>query len=312
MELSSGETVTASRRMLWVDRSGTEELLNVEPNNCNLPRISPDGGRVAIHVRGVRDEIVIWDFIREKLEVLTLTEELVTYPVWTPDGKRIAYWNQGSHVISWKSADGSGVAEPIVDYEAGGNLVPYFFSPEGTELVFLSYASDYIHMVSIGGNSKPETLLEGAFRQANAELSPDGHWMAYQSDESGRPEIYVRPFPKVNEGLERVSNAGGIQPLWARSGRELFYLEPGTPRRLIAVPVQTGPTFDKGNPQVLIDWKYPLGTGGAGRNYDVSLDGQRFLIKDFADEGNRDDPPHQIVVVQNWFEELKRLVPTNN
>ena len=153
-------------------------------------------------------------------------------------------------------------------------------------------------------------LLESDFRQGNAELSPDGRWMAYQSRESGQPEIYVRPFPNVNEGLEQVSNAGGIQPLWARSGRELFYLEPGPPERLISVPAQTGSTFDKGNPQALLDWNYREGADGGGRNYDVSLDGQQFLVIEILPaEGSSDEPPPQIVVVQNWFEELKRLVP---
>jgi serine/threonine-protein kinase len=113
----------------------------------------------------------------------------------------------------------------------------------------------------------------------------------------------------VNEGHQQVSSAGGIQPVWSRSGRELFYLQLGAPPRLMAVPVRTGPAFDSGNPQVLFDWPY-LAPGPGGRVYDVSPDGRRFLaLKAFAAAAGGDVPPARIIVVENWIEELKQRAP---
>ena len=153
--------------------------------------------------------------------------------------------------------------------------------------------------------AEAEPLLQTAFSESNGEISPDGRWLAYQSDESGqRDEIYVRPFPNVSAGRSQISTNGGTRPVWARNGRELFYL--GADGLLMMAPVQMAPTFSVGSPRKISDTRTFSALGG--RSYDVSLDGQRFLmIKDTtADQSS----PDQIVVVVNWFEELKRLVPT--
>ena len=149
-----------------------------------------------------------------------------------------------------------------------------------------------------------EPLLQTTFNESNAEISPDGHWLAYQSDESNQNEIYVRPFPKVSDGRWQISTSGGITPVWARSGRELFFRNGPT---LLSVAVQTTPTFSAGNPTKMFEGRYAA--AGIGRNYDVSLDGQRFLmIKDSATTDDKATPA-SMVVVEHWFEELKRLVP---
>ncbi len=168
---------------------------------------------------------------------------------------------------------------------------------------------DNIGMISIEEGSEPEWLLRSEFNERNAELSPDGRWMAYQSDESGHPEIYVRPFPNVEDGRWQVSNAGGMFPLWSRDGRELFYLtRPEGTRRLMVVPVQTNPTFAPENPQELIEW--PYSPAAEGRTDDVSPDGQRFLaVNTIPLEADGDVSPPQINIVLNWFEELKERVP---
>ena len=284
------------RSLVWVDREGREEILSTEPRGYVHPRISPDGTRVALDVRDDEGDIIlIWDFAREALTRFTLTADLERSPVWTPDGARIAYGT--STGASWKAADGSGVEEPIA--ETGNTILPYFFSPTGTELVFRDIDAD-IGMLAVGAAADPVWFLASEFVQQSAELSPDGRWMAYGSNESGDWEIFVRPFPNVTEGRQQVSTAGGRHPLWARNGEELFYLEPGTRPRLMAVPVQTGSTFDRGSPQPLFAWEYRF---GGSRPYDVSPDGQRFLvIKAGADEA-------QIHVVLNWFEELEARVP---
>ena len=147
-----------------------------------------------------------------------------------------------------------------------------------------------------------EPLLQTPFTEDNGEISPDGRWLAYQSNESGRFEISVRPFPNVDGGRWTISTSGGTHPLWARRGTELFYLD-GT-GAMTRVPIQTAPTFSAGTPTTLFDTRYV--TRGTGRAYDVSPDGQRFLMIKAA--GGEQAP--SMVVVVNWLEELKAKLPT--
>ena len=307
-----GSAPGLGRSLIWVDRLGNEERIEAEPRTYLYPRISPDGGRVALDLRDEENDIWIWDFVRGTLTRFTFGPESDTYPVWTADGERVAFESGG--VFVWKSSDNTGSLEQL-----GGNLgegsetpSPYFFSLAGTELVFREEdhpdTLDNIGMISIEEGSEPQWLLRSEFNERNAELSPDGRWMAYQSDESGQYEIYVRPFPNVEDGRWQVSNAGGADPLWSRDGRELFYVEYPAPFHLMVVPVQTDPTFVPENPQELLDW--PYSRLGEGRSYDVSPDGQRFLaITRLPLETDADASPPHINIVLNWFEELKERVP---
>ena len=142
----------------------------------------------------------------------------------------------------------------------------------------------------------------------NGEVSPNGQWLAYESNESGRLEIYVRPFPNVGAWKRQVSTNGGTQPLWARNGQELFYESRGTLMRAL---VKMGSTFEHGTPEKLFDAPYLVrhAGGGLGRMYDVSADGQQFLMTKETGEADERPPSPRIILVQNWFEELKRLVP---
>ena len=148
-------------------------------------------------------------------------------------------------------------------------------------------------------------MLQTTFGELNVEISPDGHYLAYQSDESGTDEIYVRPYPKVNDGRWQVSTGGGTRPVWARSGRELFFLDASN--ALTGVTVNTtGTTFSAGNAAKIFDTKYA--TPLPFRTYDVSPDGQRFLmIKDAAVDDQEAAP--SITIVLNWLEELKAKLP---
>ena len=164
---------------------------------------------------------------------------------------------------------------------------------------------DDLRMLSLAGDRAVQTLVATQFGERNAELSPDGRWMAYQSNASGQFEIYVRPFPAVDGGgLWMISTSGGTHPLWSPDGRELFYLS-GT--ALLAVPIQTNPSFTPGAPQVLFEGDYFAGTG---RSYDVAPDGQRFLMIKAGDTSDESSNAPQVIIVENWFEELKRLAPT--
>jgi serine/threonine-protein kinase len=153
-----------------------------------------------------------------------------------------------------------------------------------------------------------QPLIQTIFSERNGDISPDGRWMAYQSNESGQYQIYVRPFPKVDDGRWQVSTAGGTRPLWSRDGRELFYLDDRD--RLTVVRVQvTARTFTASTPSQVLATPYYAGSA-VGRTYDGSPDGQRFLmIKDDKSMQDPDAAPPSLTVVVNWVEELKRLVP---
>ena len=150
-------------------------------------------------------------------------------------------------------------------------------------------------------------LVQSPFTERNGIISPDGRWLAYEANDSGRFEVYVRPFPDVNSGHWQVSTDGGTRPIWTRSGRELIYVSPTG--ALMGVGVARGPSWAVTTPTLLVKEGYFTIPVWWGRSYDVSPDGQRFLmIKEGGTDGTA--APASIIVVQNWVEELKRLVPT--
>ena len=166
----------------------------------------------------------IYDLVRDTQTRLTFDPCREEWPVWTPDGQRVAFGGAGVP-LSWKSADGTGELEPLV--EKGDRQYPNAFSPDGTVLVFEDRSSGFdLGMLSLEGERASTPLLNTEFTERNASLSPDGLWIAYQSNESGQFEIYVRPFPDVDAGRWQVSSDGGWWPLWAPDGRELFYVGP--------------------------------------------------------------------------------------
>jgi len=303
----AGRGDTARRTLVWVDRQGREEPISVPPRAYAYARLSPDGTRVALDVREDTNDIWILDLMRQTLTRLTFDPGLNRGPVWTPDGRRVAFSTarDGGESIYWQAADGSGAAERLT--QESGIQVPDSFSPDGTKLLFEQPGNPpyNVGVASLTGERKVELILREAFSEENAVLSPDGRWIAYQSNESGNDEVYVRPFPDVNAGRWQISAGGGTRPLWARNGRELFYfLSPGV---VMAVPIRDGNSFAAGTPQAVFKGTYLAPQ--SGRMYDVSPDGRRFLMIKNAEAG--DAPPPQLVVVRNWFEELKRMVPVN-
>ena len=301
------EGVSAERTLVWVDREGTEEPLVAEPRAYQYPRISPDGARVALDVRDEERDIWIWDFVRETLTRLTFDAGEDEYPAWIPDGQRVAFSSnrEGLANIFWKAADGTGTVERLT--ESPARQFPHAFTPDGSHLVFRQDGSDTgpdLVTLAMDGERLSETLLATEFSEAGAILSPDGRYVAYQSNASGEIEIYVQPFPDVDEGRWQISTDGGIHPLWGPDGRELFYR---TPRRVMAATVETDPSFTAGNPEVLFEGDY---YGGFGRTYDISPDGQRFLMIKSGSQADGTAVERQLVVVTNWFTELQARVPT--
>ncbi|TDI43758.1 MAG: serine/threonine-protein kinase [Acidobacteria bacterium] len=300
--VSAGRLV--NRALVWVDRDGREEALTAEPRMYAFPRISPDGSQVAIDVRDRELDIWIWHFSRETLTRLTFGPGVENHPTWTPDGRQVAF-SPEQYGIYRKSADGTGSVKQLTEEMRTG---PYAFSPDGDRLVIsLRDPGGSWGIGVLSQDGTVETLLSTEYNERNAELSPDGDFLAYESDESGRYEIYIRPFPNVEDGRWPVSSSGGTQALWSRDGQELFYLAPGG--ELMATRVRTEPSFTSGKAEVVfaegIYYTNPL-----MRTYDISPDGERFLmIKEVKPDGASWT---ELLLVQNWFEELERLVPTEN
>jgi Tol biopolymer transport system component len=287
------------------------------------PRLSPDGTRVALTIRDQENDVWIWDFARRTPTRLTFDPGVDERPVWTPDGRRIVFASSraGALNLFMQAADGTGAVERLTT--SADPQAPAFVAPDGTgvvgsvvapktagDVVWFSLKSS-LRQSGSGAAAAPsvaqvEPLVRTTAIEFNPEVSPNGRYIAYQSNESGRDEIYVRPFPRVNDGRWQVSTGGGTRPTWARNGRELFYVD--LANTLTAMPVHTsGATFTTSNPVKLFEMASAASLTAA-RDYDVAPDGQRFLM--IKETVARD--PHAraagMIVVQNWVEELKTKV----
>ncbi len=302
----------AERTLVWVDRQGHEEVVAGAPKRAyTYPRISPDGTRVALDIRDQQNDIWMWDLTRTNLSQITQDPGLNRGVAWMPDGKKIVFSAErdGSQSLFWQAADASGSSERLTTPRSGRTNFPNSVAADGARMVFSEpdATPHDLYMLQLDSELKVSPLLNAPHDEHNGEVSPNGRWLAYQSDETGSAEVYVRPFPNVGDSRDKISTGGGTRPAWARSGRELFYLKgDGT---MVAVPIHpdAGGRFNPGIPTSLFQGAYFMGQ--SARTYDVSPDGSRFLmIKGAAPSTN--SSAVQLVVVQHWFEELKRLVPT--
>jgi len=296
----SGQT-TSVRRLVWVDRQGTASLVTEEKRNYTGPRISPDGNRVAVTIFGENEQNVwIYDLEGDSFRRLTF-EGANGSPTWSPDGEWIVYQSrrQDGRALYRQVADGSGSPDQITEKTAAAQM-SNSWSPDGRMLAFTQPAGG-IWMLTMDGDGKPQVFVDGAF----PKFSPDGQWVAYSRRERGRPQVYVSPYSEPEVKYLISGQEGGAEPVWSPDGTELFYRSGD---RMMVVSIQTESTFNAGRPRVLFEGSYLSSSSSPGfQYYDISPDGQRFLmIKE--DEGQ----PGHINVILNWFEELKRLVPTDN
>jgi eukaryotic-like serine/threonine-protein kinase len=313
--------MTAPRALLWVDRKGREEPTGAPLRAYGTPRLSPDGTRVAAEIYDQNTDIWIWDFAQETLRRLTFDPAGDGMPVWTPDGRQIIFESgrAGNIASVYKqAADGTGTVDRL-----STSSTPQWstsITPDGTwvagfdlqpktvpNVVFLPLPRAVVrpssNIATKARQSPVEPLAEIRFEGKMAAFSPNGRYIAYQSDESGRSDIYVRPFPRVDNGRWQVSTAGGTRPVWARNGRELFYLD--LSNALTAVAVGTSePTISIGIPAKLFDTGYA--EPNPSRHYDVSADGQRFLMLKPSATGDPNATPVSMILVEHWFEELKQ------
>jgi Tol biopolymer transport system component len=292
------------RRMVWVTRTGAEQPSNAPAHAYRGPRISPDGQRIAVAIEEQEAHVWLYDLSRETLTRLTFEGNSNLNPVWTPDGKRIAFTSnkEGPQNLFWQRADGTGGLERLTTSEYVNT--PSSWSPDGQLLAFWEVNATTgwdIWMLRIS-DRKAQPFLQTPFNESVPRFSPDGRWLAYISNESGRYEIYMQPYPGPG-GKWQISTEGGTEPVWNRNGRELFYRSGD---KMMAVDIATQPGFAAGKPRVLFEGRYEP-TPATFPNYDVSPDGQRFLMLKPSEQAAA--APTQINVVLNWFEELKRRVP---
>jgi len=304
--------------LVWVNRAGHEEAIDAPPRSYVYPRISPDGTRLAVTVRTEAPNIWAWDFARRSLTRLTFGSEEDRGALWTADSRQIIFGSRrGGHAGIWRqSANGAGSPEQLARVDSGSYmyLVPNALTRDESRLVISAnpgpsisvgeISSADLFMVSMHGAPRFEPLLKTGDQEMNAELSPDGRWLAYQSQENGHWTVYVRPFPNVDGGRWQLAMEA-IQPRWSHDGRELFY---GHDRSLMRVSVTPGPTWMAGTPKKLFQGAYVWsGNRYAGRQYDVSADDQRFLMLKAVPRKDPTAAGSSLTIVQNWLEDLKGL-----
>jgi eukaryotic-like serine/threonine-protein kinase len=293
-------------RLAWFDREGREVGAVGEPAEHSNARISPDGQRVGIAIADEHTfvgDLWVYDLARNTRTRLTFTPEDDDGFVWSPDGRRVAFF-------SWRAHDKPSLyLKELTDAGDGDSPLnagwqwPSDWSADGRFIIYRendpTIGGD-LWVLPLFGEQKPFPFLRSRFSETVPRFSPDGRWVAFASNESGRYEVYVARFERPAEKW-RVSTAGGAQPRWRRDGQELFYLAPGN--QLMAVPVMRGETFEFSAPSLLfkIDLDKLNSSGEMGNDYDVTADGQRFLI--VLGSAAQIAP---FTVIANWTADLKR------
>jgi len=297
-------SVSSGNRLVLVERSGGVQEIGSDTAFYYGPRFSPDGRRVAVARYGDIQNLSnpdVWVLDLEQHTRTRLTfDTTASWPVWTPDGRRVAYRRAraGAGGVFWIPADGSGAPESLMT--SAGNWFPTGFTPDGRGLVYHGVAPQgsmaEIGTSSVTGDRSGHQLLASAFHNYDPSVSPDGRWIAYMSNESGRMEVYVRPFPGPG-GRWQVSLDGGAEPVWSPTGREIFYRDG---ERMMAAAVREQGAFEVLSRTQLFSGPYNV-TNNVLTNYDVSRDGQRFLMV-LPVEGAE----QSVYVTLNWFDQLRR------
>ncbi|MEQ1731200.1 MAG: hypothetical protein ABL982_22755, partial [Vicinamibacterales bacterium] len=313
------------RQLTWFDRSGKVLGLVEQPGQYESVVLSPDGTRLAFDridskARTGTEDLWVHEFARNTTTRLTFDPARDQYPVWSPDGSRLAWSStrDGARNLYQKGANGAGTDEALL--KSSDPKFAADWSPDGRFLLYSVFrgapAKAEIWALPLTGDDRKPTLYlqQTGFNVERARFSPDGRFVAYTSDASGRNEVYVQPFPAATGGKWQVSQGGGSRPRWRRDGKELFYISASN---VMAVTVgttagttaATTPTFTAGVPKVLFAAPFWGGAEGAvnpASRYDVTADGQKFLINTVPQADTTTAPPAPITMVLNWTEGLRR------
>jgi serine/threonine-protein kinase len=292
----------------WLDASGKFERMSVAPKSYLQTKLSPDGTRLAVVIQeGASRNLWVYDWKRDRLFPITFGKNGVFWPAWSPDGKHLAFMMVQGEVgsgIYWARADGGGQVHRLLEVNFVSGIS---FSPDARRLAFGStIQAAALQTVALDFSDperpkagKPETFPTGPGHAFDPNFSPDGRWMAYVSDESGGPEVYVEPSLGPG-GKWLVSSGIGSHPVWSSNGRELFYEEIGTHLIQVVTYTTKGDSFEADPPRVWVDRALPI------QNTTLSLDGKRFAI--VVPESGEKAPTH-VVFLLNFFDELRRRVP---
>jgi serine/threonine-protein kinase len=285
---------------VWVDGSGLEQPTALSGLDFSMPRVAPDLRRVVLVSQ---KDVWLYDLTRDTRSRLTF-DEASLYPLWAPTGMRLAYRSDraGRPEIYMRTLDGS-VPEERFPTSQDANI-PLSWSPDGRFLAAVSVSAataNDIWVYPVEDRREPLSFVRTKFREGAPTFSPDSRWIAYGSEQSGRGEIYMRPFPGPGEEWT-ISTDGGSEPVWARKAGRLFYRQGDA---MMAVDITTSPTVVVGKPRRLFERPYKR-SSAFWPNYDVAPDGQRLLMV----KGGAQEDSSRINVVLNWQEELKRLLPT--
>jgi eukaryotic-like serine/threonine-protein kinase len=296
------------RSLVWVDRAGAVTPLSLPYRVYWGPRLSPDGQQVGFYTRGKDQRVWIAD-LRNGTSTAVTERGNPSFIIWTPDGVHVTYTDGNPRNLFWRRADGGGAPQRLTN--SPNVQMPSSWSPNGKVLAFVEFDSasgEHIWLLPVGeGKAPPRPWLNTRFDEDQPDWSPDGRWIAYSSNESGRLEVYVQAYPGPGPRYT-VSRDGGNSPAWSHDGRELFYTaeDPDGKVTMMAATITTTPRFSIGTPQKLFQGIFTVSSGS--RSYDVTADGRRFIMVQPHEQAPR--PVSQIVIVQNWGEELRRIAPT--
>ncbi len=300
----------------WLDSAGKTQPLLAKPGRYQRPRLSPDGERLMLEIaEGATSDLWIYQWQRDALTRLTFGAGggAAMNAVWTPDGRYIVFWAKGGMFVT--RSDGAGGPRPLT--RSNRRQAPYSFTPDGRRLAWFEQGSGGFDLWSMSlesdGNGlrggKPEVLLQTAFLERQPVFSPDGRWLAYGSNESGRFQVYVRAFPDTG-GKWQISNAGLAYPVWPPRGHELFFLS-GDKQIMVAGYTVRGDSFIAAEPKVWSD-KKPADFGvNGGSTFDVAPDGKRVAALMPVETPETQREQNHLILMMNFFDELRRKVPLN-
>lgn len=288
-----------ARTLRWVAHGGAQTPLDLEARAYSRATLSPEGDRIAFSVsEGGNQDIWIHDLRRGTTTRVTFDPAVDTAPLWSPDGRSVVFRSDRADGGLFLASPDASMSMTRLTAADGAFLTPYSFTPDGRTLLFSAfrtYREQGIGAVDLNRPGEARTVLDGPFAELRPQLSPDGRWMAYQSDESGQFEVYVRPYPNVTDRRWTISSGGGTSPVWSRDGRTLYYYNG---RAIAGVDVDTAATgLVAGSPRTIAE--VALYSERLGPVFDLAPDGRRFLVVLDEDEARR-AAQGQVMLVRHW------------